>query len=267
MKQNLAQNNRPAPRRPLAPSKNQNASKSGGFSSAKNIRQTFASSSRVRQGVGHYSRPTPNRQPQTRPTPGYHTKPNSSGAGRSKSRPVHTRKIPEALPDKQYKESALQRLRATVFRSKPSIQQIVREPTAGGIVFRLTKDKKDIEILLIQDSKNRWTIPKGHIEAGETAKFTAIREIGEEAGLFHVSVLGWLGKIHFKYRRGDKLVLMTTQIYLVRSLDYAEKPTKEDWMNGIKWFKFSDALDAIEYDDIEKLMLIAKKRIRQGDFN
>ena len=36
---------------------------------------------------------------------------------------------------------------------------------------------------------------------------------------------------------------------------------KEKWMNGIKWFKFSDALDAIEYDDIEKLMLIAKKKI------
>ena len=39
------------------------------------------------------------------------------------------------------------------------------------------KDKKDIEILLIQDSKERWTIPKGHIEPGETAKVTARREI------------------------------------------------------------------------------------------
>ena len=38
-------------------------------------------------------------------------------------------------------------------------------------------------------------------------------------------------------------------------------------MNGIKWFNFNDALNAIEYDDIEKLMLIAKKKIRAGDFN
>lgn len=119
---------------------------------------------------------------------------------------------------------------------------------------------------MIQDSKNRWTIPKGHIEPGETAKQTAVREIGEESGLHHVQVLTWLGKIHFKYRRQDKLVLMTTQIYLVRSLDDHEKPQKEKWMNGIKWFKFNDALDAIEYDDIEKLMLIAKKKIRAGDF-
>ena len=176
-----------------------------------------------------------------------------------------TRKVPEALP-KQYKPSPFNKLRETVFKKKPVIKEIVREPTSGGIVFRLSKDKKDIEILLIQDSKNRWTIPKGHIEPGENAKQTAVREIGEEAGLYHISVLCWLGKIHFKYRRLDKLVLMTTQIYLVHSLDSHETPQKENWMNGIKWFRFSDALDAIEYEDIEKLMLIAKKKIRSGEF-
>lgn len=177
----------------------------------------------------------------------------------------NTLKIPEALPTKKYKESAFTKLRQTVFHKKPAIQEIVREPTSGGIVFRMTKDGKDIEILLIQDSKNRWTIPKGHIEPGETAKQTAIREIGEEAGLHHVSVLTWLGKIHFKYRRQDKLVLMTTQVYLVRSIDASEVPQKEKWMNGIRWFSFNDALDAIEYEDIEKLMLIAKKKIRAGE--
>jgi hydrolase, NUDIX family len=164
------------------------------------------------------------------------------------------------------RDSNLKKLQQKILKKKPTIKEIVREPTSGGIVFRLTKDKKDIEVLLIQDSKNRWTIPKGHIEPGETAKQTAIREIGEEAGLSHIQVLSWLGKIHFKYRRIDKLVLMTTQIYLVRSLDTTERPTKEKWMNGIKWFSFQDAINVIEYEDIEKLMLIAKKRIRQGEY-
>ena len=145
---------------------------------------------------------------------------------------------------------------------KPSIQEIVREPTAGGIVFR--RDKKGaVEILLIQDAKDRWTIPKGHIEEGETAQVTAKREIGEEAGLKEVEVHGWLGKIHFRYRRLDKLVLMTTQIYLVRAKGDTNAIQKEEWMNGIKWFKFHDALEAIEYEDIGKLMLLAMKRIRQ----
>jgi 8-oxo-dGTP pyrophosphatase MutT (NUDIX family) len=146
-------------------------------------------------------------------------------------------------------------------RKKPSIQEIVREPTAGGIVFR--HGKKGVEILLIQDAKDRWTIPKGHIEEGETAQQTAKREIGEEAGLNDVDVLGWLGKIHFRYRRIDKLVLMTTQIYLVRAKGDTDAIKKEEWMNGIQWFGFHDALDAIEYEDIGKLMLLAMKRIRQ----
>jgi ADP-ribose pyrophosphatase YjhB (NUDIX family) len=193
------------------------------------------------------------------------TRASRSKNARNKSRNGY--KVPEALPTEQYKEPKLDKLRQVVFRKKPEIKEIVREPTAGGIVFRMTPDQKDIEILLIQDSKNRWTIPKGHIEPGETAKQTAVREIGEESGLKHVDVLTWLGKIHFKYRRMEKLVLMTTQVYLVQSLDKNEHPTKEKWMNGIRWFSFSEALDAIEYADIEKLMLIAKKRIRSVEFN
>jgi diadenosine hexaphosphate hydrolase (ATP-forming) len=175
-------------------------------------------------------------------------------------------KVPEALPSERIKESPFKKLTSAVCRKKATIQEIVREPTSGGIIFRLTKEKKDIEILLIQDSKGRWTIPKGHIEPGETAKMTARREIEEETGLKNVNILTWLGKIHFKYRRADKLVLMTTQIYLVEAMDTHETPIGEKWMKGIQWFPFADALDLIEYDDIEKLMLIAKKRIRAGDY-
>ena len=100
-----------------------------------------------------------------------------------------TLKVPEALPAERIKESAFDKLKSAVFRKKTAIQAIVREPTSGGIVFRFTKDKKDIEILLIQDSKERWTIPKGHIEPGETAKMTARREIEEETGLQNITVL------------------------------------------------------------------------------
>ena len=145
---------------------------------------------------------------------------------------------------------------------KPSIQEIVREPTAGGIVFR-RNEKEEIEFLLIQDHKDRWTIPKGHIEEGETAQQAAKREIGEEAGLMQTEMLGWLGKIHFRYRRIDKLVLISQQVYLMRVKTDGNEIQKEEWMNGIKWFDFHDALDAIEYEDIGKLMLLGMKRIRE----
>ncbi len=153
------------------------------------------------------------------------------------------------------------RLKKTVKDRRPSIQEIAREPTSGGVIYRLKNG--EVEILLIQDSRDRWTIPKGHIEPGESAKQTAIREIGEEAGLQEVEVQGWLGKINFRYRRLNRLVLMTTQVYLVKAKGDTDAIKKEDWMNGIKWFKFADALEAIEYEDISKLMLLAMRRIRK----
>lgn len=154
-------------------------------------------------------------------------------------------------------------IRRFVKRHRPAISEVVREPTAGGIIFRRTADGKTIEILMIQDAKDRWTIPKGHIEEGETAKQTAAREIKEETGLKEIKVMDWLGKINFRYRRQQTLVLMTTDIFLAEALGDTNHIKKEDWMNGIKWFSSAEALDKIEYEDIGKIILIGLGKIRK----
>lgn len=152
-----------------------------------------------------------------------------------------------------------------VANRKPTISEVVREPTAGGVIFRRNQKTNDVEILLIQDAKNRWTIPKGHIEEGESAKQTAEREVGEETGLKEMKVLNWLGKINFRYRRGVSLVLMTTEIFLIQALGDTDDVHPEDWMNGIRWFPANEALDKIEYDDIGKLILLGLKKIRNSN--
>lgn len=151
-----------------------------------------------------------------------------------------------------------------VSRRKPAISEVVREPTAGGIVFRRNKQSNEVEILLIQDAKNRWTIPKGHIEEGESSKQTAEREIREETGLQEMKILNWLGKINFRYRRQQSLVLMTTEIFLVQGQGKTDELKPEEWMNGIKWFPATEALEKIEYEDIGKIILLALKKIRSS---
>ena len=147
---------------------------------------------------------------------------------------------------------------------RPAISEVVKEPTAGGVIWR-RNDRNKIEILLIQDAKDRWTIPKGHIEEGETAKQTAEREITEETGLQKMEMQNWLGKINFRYRRQQSLVLMTTEIFLVAAKGDTDALQPEEWMKGIKWFPSSEAVDKIEYEDIAKIILLGLQKIRKNN--
>jgi hypothetical protein len=78
-----------------------------------------------------------------------------------------------------------------------------------------------------------------------------------------MEVLNFLGKISFRYRRTSSLVLMTTEIFLVRAKGETHKLKPEDWMNDVAWISAKDALDKIEYEDIGKLMLVALSKIRK----
>lgn len=155
-------------------------------------------------------------------------------------------------------------LKKLVKKRRPVISEVVREPTAGGIIYRRVAGKAQPEILLIADSKGRWTIPKGHIEESETARSAAEREIREETGLKKMTVGDFLGKINFRYRRGNSLVLMTTEIFLVKAEGDTDAIRPEEWMNSLSWMPAQDALEKIEYEDISKLILLGLKKIRES---
>jgi 8-oxo-dGTP pyrophosphatase MutT (NUDIX family) len=149
---------------------------------------------------------------------------------------------------------------------RPIIDEVVRETTSGGIVFRHSQKNGELQILLMQDAKKRWTIPKGHVEPGEESGATAEREIREETGLQDMEVYSWLGKVNFRYRRSHTLVLMTMHIYLVEGKGNTDNLHPEDWLNDIKWLQASESVDKIAYDDIGKLILLGMKKVREGTF-
>ncbi len=57
---------------------------------------------------------------------------------------------------------------------------------------------------------------------------------------------------------------MSTEIFLVQALGNTNELKPEDWMNDIRWFSSTEALDKIEYEDIGKIILLGLKKIRDA---
>jgi 8-oxo-dGTP pyrophosphatase MutT (NUDIX family) len=147
-------------------------------------------------------------------------------------------------------------------KTKASPSRAVREFTAGGVVYRRSSAK--IEILMIQDHKSRWTIPKGHVEKGESLEQTALREIGEETGLVDLKIREKLDNIYFFYRRQGKLIFMTTSVFLIEALKNSDELKRGDseGIIDVKWFSVEEALKLIEYKDTEKLFRMGLEKLK-----
>ncbi len=146
-------------------------------------------------------------------------------------------------------------------KRRPTPPRAIREFTAGGVVYRHRDGK--VQILMIQDKLGRWSIPKGHVEEGETLEQTATREIGEETGLTDVRLLEKLDKLHFFYRKEGKLIFMTTFVFLVEALGDTDaiKPEMSEGIADVKWFDSDNALELIEYKETAKLFKIGLSKV------
>jgi 8-oxo-dGTP pyrophosphatase MutT (NUDIX family) len=119
---------------------------------------------------------------------------------------------------------------------------------------------------MIQDRLGRWTIPKGHVEEGESLEQTALREVAEETGLTEFRLGEKLDKLHFFYRKEGKLIFMTTHVYLMEAIGNTDAVVAED-SEGIvdaKWFDAEIALGLIEYKDTERLFRLGLSKVAEA---
>lgn len=93
-------------------------------------------------------------------------------------------------------------------------QQYPVEYRAGGIVRRQTGDTFEYLLVTSNSNRERWVIPAGHIEVGETRQEAALREVLEEAGVT-ADPLADLGHFQYTWYRNHQRITINTSLFLM----------------------------------------------------
>ncbi|NND63358.1 MAG: NUDIX hydrolase [Flavobacteriaceae bacterium] len=124
---------------------------------------------------------------------------------------------------------------------------------AGGLVYN---DKKEILFIYRND---KWDLPKGHIEKGESYEKAAVREVEEETGLQNVVVKKFITKTYHVFKRNGKFKLKATYWYeMFTTYDGPLKPEKSEGIKKAKWKNFEKTQKALR-DSYENIKLLFPK--------
>lgn len=113
---------------------------------------------------------------------------------------------------------------------------------AGGLILN---EKKE---LLMIFRRNKWDLPKGKLDEGESIKHCAIREVQEETGLTNISLEGLIGITYHDYfdTWSQQDVTKETHWFNMK-VSGSQKlvPQLEEDITEIKW---------IQLDDVDKFL-------------
>jgi ADP-ribose pyrophosphatase YjhB (NUDIX family) len=130
----------------------------------------------------------------------------------------------------------------------------VEETSAGGLLIDFERDPNSAVIIGRYDRRGRmvWSLPKGHIEEGETREQTAIREIQEETGIIG-RVIGELGSIDFTFMAEGKRIHKTVHHFILERTGGAVS-TADIEVADVAWVALSDVADRLTYADERRLI-------------
>jgi len=128
----------------------------------------------------------------------------------------------------------------------------VDETSAGGLVVDARRRRAAVIGRRDRHGILLWSLPKGHIEEGETAKQAAVREIREETGISG-HVLGELGAIDYWFVADNYRVHKTVHHFLLEAA--GGELSADDWeVAEVAWVPLGELEQVLAYTDERRLV-------------
>jgi 8-oxo-dGTP pyrophosphatase MutT (NUDIX family) len=140
----------------------------------------------------------------------------------------------------------------------------VDETSAGGLVLDMSGPEPLGALIGRLNRRGRllWSLPKGHVETGETFEQAAIREVAEETGI-HGDIIGTLGTIDFWFVVEGRRVHKTVHHFLLRAAA-GELSDEDVEVTEVAWVPLPRITERLAYSDERALVDVASHLLRDS---
>jgi len=134
--------------------------------------------------------------------------------------------------------------------------------SAGGVAYRAHDGQIDVALISV-GADNRWQLPKGIVDKGESTEDAALREVREETGIDAI-MIDRIDKVEYWYfskEEGDPVRYHKfVYFYLLhyRSGDVRDHDLE---VNEARWFRIDEAIQKLAFKSEKKIMEKARDLI------
>jgi ADP-ribose pyrophosphatase YjhB (NUDIX family) len=138
----------------------------------------------------------------------------------------------------------------------------VEETSAGGLVVDTSGGRARGALIGRHDRRGRllWSLPKGHVEKGETAEQAAVREVTEETGI-RGEVVASLGTIDFWFVADGSRIHKTVHHFLLVAVG-GELSDEDVEVAEVAWVPLNELPGRLAYADERRLVARVPELLR-----
>lgn len=125
--------------------------------------------------------------------------------------------------------------------------------SAGGVAFRNLNRKVEVALISVGPA-NRWQLPKGIVDKGESNETAAVREVREEAGV-NTSLVSLIDKTEYWYNDKSQNVRFHKFVYFfLLRYESGDVADHDDEVNEARWVEINEATELLAFDSERKIV-------------